>query len=146
MGTHPIFESDFDCLTVLEIGCRMDREDDEFIEDSRFQNSRLNRNPRSTVDFSKEISCQLYGFGDDKNPYQETVALVEELVTDYITEKTTKAALEIGKPNKITLEDITYVIRKDKRKAIRAKELIYLNEEIKKARKGIDDTIAEVPK
>ena len=87
--------------------------------------------------------------------------MVEELVTDYITE-TTKAALEIGKPNKITLEDITYVIRKDKRKgkvnhnqgliiiihfiAIRAKELIYLNEEIKKARKGIDDTIAEVPK
>ena len=43
------------------------------------------------------------------------LALVEELVTDYITE-TTKAALEIGKPNKITLEDITYVIRKDKRK------------------------------
>ena len=34
---------------------------------------------------------------------------------DYITD-TTQAALEIGKPNKITLEDITYVIRKDKRK------------------------------
>ena len=33
----------------------------------------------------------------------------------YITD-TTRAALEIGKPNKITLEDITYVIRKDKRK------------------------------
>jgi len=122
----------------------MDREDDDF-EDGRFYNQRLNKTQRSTVDFSKEIACQLYGFGDDKNPYQETVALVEELVTDYITE-TTKAALEIGKPNKITLEDITYVIRKDKRKAIRAKELIYLNEEIKKARKGIDDTIAEVPK
>ena len=31
--------------------------------------------------------------------------------------------------------------------AIRAKELIYLNEEIKKARKGIDDqSYAEVPK
>ena len=42
-------------------------------------------------------------------------ALVEELVVGYITD-TTRAALEIGKPNKITLEDITYVIRKDKRK------------------------------
>ena len=42
-------------------------------------------------------------------------ALVEELVIGYITD-TTRAALEIGKPNKITLEDITYVIRKDKRK------------------------------
>ena len=43
--------------------------------------------------------------------------LVEKLVVDYITD-TTQAALEIGKPNKITLEDITYVIRKDKRKGI----------------------------
>ena len=43
------------------------------------------------------------------------LALVEELVIGYITD-TTRAALEIGKPNKITLEDITYVIRKDKRK------------------------------
>ena len=24
-------------------------------------------------DFQKEISCQLYGFGDAKNPYKETV-------------------------------------------------------------------------
>merc|ERR1712133_282043 len=115
MGTHPIFESDFDCLT------------DGIINGKGLR--------KASVDFTKEISCQLYGFGDDKNPYQETVALVEELVVGYITD-TTRAALEIGKPNKITLEDITYVIRKDKRKAIRAKELIYLNEEIKKARKG----------
>ena len=46
---------------------------------------------------------------------KKILELVEKLVVDYITE-TTQAALEIGKPNKITLEDITYVIRKDKRK------------------------------
>lgn len=120
----------------------MDRDEDD-IDDRYFAKGGLRK---ASVDFTKEISCQLYGFGDDKNPYQETVALVEELVIGYITD-TTKQALDIGKPNKITLEDITYVIRKDKRKAIRAKELIYLNEEIKKARKGIDDqSYAEVPK
>lgn len=50
-------------------------------------------------------------------------ALVEELVIGYITD-TTRAALEIGKPNKITLEDITYVIRKDKRKGKRFAQML----------------------
>ena len=50
-------------------------------------------------------------------------ALVEELVIGYITD-TTRAALEIGKPNKITLEDITYVIRKDKRKGKRFTQML----------------------
>jgi len=93
---------------------------------------------RRIVDFTKEIRCQLYGFGDDPNPYTETVNLVEELVIQYITE-VTKAALDFGKPGKISLEDLAYVIRNDKRKATRAKELIYLDHEIKKARKGIED-------
>lgn len=98
---------------------------------SHFNNKRI-------VDFTKEIRCQLYGFGDDPNPYTETVNLVEELVIQYITD-ITKAALEFGRPGKISLEDLAYVIRNDKRKATRAKELIYLDQEIKKARKGIED-------
>lgn len=28
----------------------------------------------------------LYGFGDDKNPYAESVDLMEDLVIDFITE------------------------------------------------------------
>jgi len=121
----------------------MDRDDDDL--DERFNSKRVSNRYQEKPDFQKEISCQLYGFGDAKNPYKETVELVEKLVVDYITD-TTQAALEIGKPNKITLEDITYVIRKDKRKATRAKELLHLNEEIKRARKGIDDALGETPK
>jgi len=34
---------------------------------SHFTNKRI-------VDFTKEIRCQLYGFGDDPNPYTETVS------------------------------------------------------------------------
>ena len=28
----------------------------------------------------------MYGFGDDQNPYSETVDLIEDLVVEYITE------------------------------------------------------------
>jgi len=122
----------------------MDRDEDDL--DDRYYGKSIGKGRfQDKPDFQKEISCQLYGFGDAKNPYKETVELVEKLVVDYITE-TTQAALDIGKPNKITLEDITYVIRKDKRKATRAKELLHLNEEIKRARKGIDDALGETPK
>jgi len=113
----------------------LEKSDDEEVEryypKSHIGNKRI-------VDFTKEIRCQLYGFGDDPNPYTETVNLVEELVIQYITD-VTKSALEFGRPGKISLEDLAYVIRNDKRKATRAKELIYLDQEIKKARKGIEE-------
>lgn len=38
--------------------------------------------------FSKELRCMMYGFGDDKNPYTESVDLLEDLVIEYITETT----------------------------------------------------------
>ena len=66
----------------------MDRDDDDL--DERFNSKRVSNryqgkflfNFRLTFfqrlfeekpDFQKEISCQLYGFGDAKNPYKETV-------------------------------------------------------------------------
>lgn len=36
--------------------------------------------------FSKELRCMMYGFGDDQNPYTESVDLLEDLVIEYITE------------------------------------------------------------
>lgn len=76
----------------------------------------------------------MYGFGDDKNPYTESVELLEELVLKYITE-TTQKAMQRGK---ITLADMMYVIRKDKRKRNRVEELLLMNEELKKSRKAFD--------
>ena len=46
--------------------------------------------------------------------------LVEELVIQYITD-VTKSALEFGRPGKISLEDLAYVIRNDKRKGLHEK-------------------------
>lgn len=80
----------------------------------------------------------MYGFGDDQNPYTESVDLLEDLVIQYITETTYKA-MEVGKTGRVTVEDIMYLMRKDPRKYIRVKELLLMNEELKKARKAFDE-------
>jgi len=40
--------------------------------------------------FSKELRCMMFGFGDDQNPYTESVDLLEDLVIEYITDMVTK--------------------------------------------------------
>ncbi|XP_017708123.1 PREDICTED: transcription initiation factor TFIID subunit 13, partial [Rhinopithecus bieti] len=39
--------------------------------------------------FSKELRCMMYGFGDDQNPYTESVDILEDLVIEFITEMKT---------------------------------------------------------
>lgn len=87
--------------------------------------------------YGKELRCMMYGFGDDRNPYTETVELVEDLVLQYIAE-TTRKAMAVGKSGKITVEDVMYLVRKDPRKHARVKELLLMNEELKNSRKAFD--------
>ncbi|XP_053208676.1 transcription initiation factor TFIID subunit 13-like [Panonychus citri] len=88
--------------------------------------------------FSKELRCMMYGFGDDQNPYTESVDLLEDLVIQYIAEVTHKA-MELGRSGKVAVEDIMFLMRKDKRKYSRIKDLLFMNEELKKARKAFDE-------
>ncbi|KAL9924925.1 transcription initiation factor TFIID subunit 13 [Glossina fuscipes] len=88
--------------------------------------------------FSKELRCMMYGFGDDKNPYTESVDLLEDLVIEFITEMTHKA-MEIGRTGRVQVEDIIFLVRKDPRKYARVKDLLTMNEELKKARKAFDE-------
>lgn len=87
--------------------------------------------------YSKELRCMMYGFGDDRNPYTESVDLLEDLVIKYITEMTRKA-MEVGRSGKITVDDIMYLVRRDPRKHARVKDLLLMNEELKKSRKAFD--------
>ena len=87
--------------------------------------------------YGKELRCMMYGFGDDRNPYTESVELLEDLVFKYIND-TTRKAMDVGRTGKITVEDIMYLIRKDKRKCGRIRELLLMNEELKKSRKAFD--------
>ncbi|XP_011505792.1 PREDICTED: transcription initiation factor TFIID subunit 13 [Ceratosolen solmsi marchali] len=88
--------------------------------------------------FSKELRCMMYGFGDDQNPYTESVDLLEDLVIEYITEMTHRA-MEIGRTGRVQVEDIVFLVRKDPRKYARVKDLLTMNEELKKARKAFDE-------
>jgi len=98
----------------------------------------------------------LYGFGDDKQPYTETVELLEEIVVEYIRNFTLKVrydsmiilepkwatmfqAMEVGKSGKVQLEDVWYLIRRDQKKYSRVKDLLTMNEELRKARKAFDE-------
>jgi len=88
--------------------------------------------------FFKEIRCMMYGFGDDQNPYTESVELLEELVIEFITDLTQKAS-QIGRPGRVQVEDIVYLIQKDPQKYSRVKDLLTMNEELKKARRAFDE-------
>ncbi|CAF1046946.1 unnamed protein product [Didymodactylos carnosus] len=79
----------------------------------------------------------MFGFGDDINPYTESVDILEDLVLQYITDMTLKA-IEISKQGRIQVDDILYLLRRDTRKYTRVRELLMMNEELKKARKAFD--------
>ncbi|WZZ19864.1 hypothetical protein YC2023_121251 [Brassica napus] len=129
--------------------------------------------------FQKELQHMMYGFGDEQNvsfssflhhisgyycsykPLPETVALVEDIVVEYVTDlrvaeylyllvaanrerdfcvnaKTHKAQ-EIGtKRGRLLVDDFLYLIRKDLPKLNRCRELLAMQEELKQARKAFD--------
>uniref|UniRef100_A0A915PKW2 Telomerase reverse transcriptase n=1 Tax=Setaria digitata TaxID=48799 RepID=A0A915PKW2_9BILA len=109
-----------------------DEEDDEKRKDSPEDKKYL---------FRKEFRTMIYGFGDDKVPYDKTLELLETIVTNYI-QHMCQRALQMGKPGKLALEDIHYLIRRDAKKFGRVKDLLSMSEELKKARKQFDEAKA----
>ncbi|VDK50955.1 unnamed protein product [Anisakis simplex] len=91
--------------------------------------------------FRRELRTMLYGFGDDKVPYDKTVELLEYIVVDYVRELCQRA-VNVGKPGKLSLEDIHYLIRRDAKKFGRVKDLLSMSEELKRARKQFDEAKA----
>ncbi|CAH8283644.1 unnamed protein product [Eruca vesicaria subsp. sativa] len=88
--------------------------------------------------FQKELQHMMYGFGDEQNPLPEIVALVEDIVVEYVTDLTHKAQ-EIGsKRGRLLVDDFLYLIRKDLPKLNRCRELLAMQEELKQARKAFD--------
>ncbi|XP_057423170.1 transcription initiation factor TFIID subunit 13 [Lotus japonicus] len=85
--------------------------------------------------FQKELQHMMYGFGDDPNPLPESVALMEDIVIEYVTELVHKAQDIGSQRGKLSVEDFLYLIRKDFPKLNRCTELLSMNEELKQARK-----------
>ncbi|KAI3824146.1 hypothetical protein L1987_05595 [Smallanthus sonchifolius] len=88
--------------------------------------------------FQKDLQHMMYGFGDDPNPLPETVALVEDIVVEYVTDMVHKAQDIASKRGKLLTEDFLFLIRKDLPKLNRCTELLSMNEELKQARKAFD--------
>ncbi|PON61680.1 Transcription initiation factor [Parasponia andersonii] len=88
--------------------------------------------------FQKELQHMMYGFGDDPNPLPESVALMEDIVVEYITDLVHKAQDIGSKRGKLSVEDFLYLIRKDFPKLNRCTELLSMNEELKQARKAFE--------
>lgn len=88
--------------------------------------------------FSKELRCMMYGFGDDVNPYTETVDLLEDLVLHFIGDISMRA-LNFGDTDRIAVEDLLFILRKDAKKYARLKDLLDMNHELRQARKAFDE-------
>lgn len=88
--------------------------------------------------FTKELRLMMYGFGDDPDPIPETVSLLEDILIDYVTEMVHKAQDVASRRGKLTTEDLMFLVRKDARKFARVKELLAMNEELKRARKAFE--------
>lgn len=88
--------------------------------------------------FTKDLRLMMYGFGDDPDPIPETVSLVEDILIDYVTEMVHKAQDIASRRGKLTTEDLMFLVRKDARKFARVKELLAMNEELKRARKAFE--------
>ncbi|WOH15847.1 hypothetical protein DCAR_0935393 [Daucus carota subsp. sativus] len=89
---------------------------------------------RKRAVFQKDLQHMMYGFGDDPNPLPETVALVEDIVVEYVTDLVHKAQDIASKRGKLLTEDFLYLVRKFNR----CTELLSMNEELKQARKAFE--------
>ncbi|KAI9256655.1 transcription initiation factor IID, 18kD subunit-domain-containing protein [Phascolomyces articulosus] len=89
--------------------------------------------------FAKDLKLLMYGFGDVSNPASDSIAVMDDLVMNYITEMCQEAAKVAESRGKVRVEDFKYVLRKDKKKIGRVEELLYMNDDIRRAKQLFDD-------
>lgn len=92
-----------------------------------------NPEPERKRTFKKEITQMMAAFGERNAPYEDSVNLMSDIMENFIADMARQAVC-VGKPGKLNIEDILYLIRYDQKKNSRACELLKVNEKIKKAR------------
>ncbi|EPZ35854.1 TFIID-18kDa-domain-containing protein [Rozella allomycis CSF55] len=83
----------------------------------------------------------MYGFGDVPKPRLDSVKVMEDLVSEFLFDVLNKAA-SVRKA-KVKTEDVIHVIRKDDKKKSRVEELLFMQEEIKTAKRAFQES--EIP-
>ncbi|GAA5984291.1 hypothetical protein JCM10908_006127 [Rhodotorula pacifica] len=89
--------------------------------------------------FAKDLAPMMYGFGDD-TPAPDTIAMMEELVVDHITDICIQAHRVSTNRGKIKVDDFRFALRNDPKKLARLDELLFMQEEIARARRGFDNS------
>ncbi|KAI8350878.1 transcription initiation factor IID, 18kD subunit-domain-containing protein [Choanephora cucurbitarum] len=89
--------------------------------------------------FSKDLKLLMYGFGDVANPAADSVAVMDDLVIDYITDMCQKASMVGDNRGKVRVEDFKFVLRNDPKKLARVEELLYMSEDIRRAKQVFDE-------
>ncbi|OCB86729.1 hypothetical protein A7U60_g6188 [Sanghuangporus baumii] len=82
----------------------------------------------------------MYGFGDDKQVAADTVAVMEEILIEYIVD-VCQTALSPTKKNRLQIEDLRRALSRpaDAKKLARMEELLFMQEDIKRARKQFEE-------
>ena len=106
-------------------------------------------NPRAARRFQRELRSIMYGFGDARQPQEESVQLLEDMVVDYIHQLLQKAQIACehrmrgmrkSTEPKLRDRDLLFVLRKDKRKYERVVEILEVWKELKTARGTTSNT------
>jgi len=89
--------------------------------------------------FAKELRNLMYGFGDDRSPASDTVNVMEEILVEYITD-VCQTALG-GRKTRLSIEDLRRALSRpaDAKKLARMEELLFMQEDIKRARAQFED-------
>ncbi|KAF5380959.1 hypothetical protein D9615_003975 [Tricholomella constricta] len=107
--------------------------------------------------FTKELKSIMYGFGDDRNPANDTVNVMEEILVEYITDVVRllhlfaeydkliahqcQTAGASSRKARLSIEDLRRALSRpaDAKKLARMEELLFMQEDIKRARAQFDD-------
>ncbi|KAF7778700.1 hypothetical protein Agabi119p4_3045 [Agaricus bisporus var. burnettii] len=97
--------------------------------------------------FSKELKSLMYGFGDDRNPSNDTVNVMEEILIEYITDVCQQAG-GLNKKPRLSIDDLRRVLSRpaDAKKLARMEELLFMQEDIKRARAQFEESDIHNPK
>ena len=101
----------------------------------------------------------MYGFGDDRNPANDTVGVMEEILIEYITDVVCLFSLSIlffealnnaqcqaaagpSRKSRLSVDDLRRVLSRpaDAKKLARMEELLFMQEDIKRARAQFEES------
>ena len=111
----------------------------------------------------------MYGFGDDRNPASDTVSVMEEILIEYIIdvvclfpsppfvnvvlqssqyEVQCQAAAGPARKSRLSVDDLRRVLSRpaDAKKLARMEELLFMQEDIKRARAQFEESDIHNPK